>query len=312
MANRNLAAGLVGLLSFLVVSTQSIAQQPPLLPVPTAAQAAAADQRQGQTVNVNGANIFYQVSGSGTPLILIHGFPLSGQLFQGQLAGLSQRFEVITPDLRGFGKSVAPNDRGSIELYARDILAFMNQLGIRKAIIGGHSMGGQITLQLYRDAPARFLGMILIDTNATAATIVEQAEWPAFGVQAQTLGVPSIVPTIAPQMLTGTERLNNQPATLTMMDIIAEASLNGVIGGGQALANRPDDTALLPSIAVPTLVLVGVDDPIYSWEISAMTSAVIPNSTFVIIPQAEHASIFEQPGYSNTVIRQWAAQKSLQ
>ncbi len=113
----------------------------------------------------------------------------------------------------------------------------MNQLGIRKAIIGGHSMGGQITLQLYREAPTRFLGMILIDTNAMAATIEEQAEWPAFGVQAGRLGVPSIVPTITPQMLTGTERLNNQPATATMMDIIAEASLNGVIGGGQALAN---------------------------------------------------------------------------
>ncbi len=295
-----------------MLSTQSIAQQPPLLPIPTAAQAAAADQRQGQYVNVNGANIFYQVSGSGTPLILIHGFPLSGQLFQGQLAGLSQRFEVITPDLRGFGKSTAPNAQGSIQIYAHDILAFMNQLGIRKAIIGGHSMGGQITLELYREAPTRFLGMILIDTNAMAATIEEQAEWPAFGVQAGQLGVPSIVPTITPQMLTGTERLNNQPATATMMDIIAEASLNGVTGGGQALATRPDYTALLPKIAVPTLVLVGVDDPIYSWEISAMMAAAIPNPTFVIIPQAEHASIFEQPGYSNSVIRQWAGQQSLQ
>ena len=295
-----------------MLSTQSIAQQPTLLPVPTVAQAIAADQRQGQYVNVNGANIFYQVSGSGTPLILIHGFPLSGQLFQGQLAGLNQRFEVITPDLRGFGKSTAPDAQGSIQIYARDILAFMNQLGIRKAIIGGHSMGGQITLQLYREAPQRFLGMILIDTNAMGASIEEQAEWPAFGVQAAQLGVPSIVPTITPQMLTGTERLNNQPATATMMDILAEASLNGVIGGGHALATRPDYTDLLPKIAVPTLVLVGVDDPIYSWEVSAMMTLAIPNSTFVIIPQAEHASIFEQPGYSNSVIRQWAGQQSLQ
>ncbi len=295
-----------------MLSTGSIAQQLSPPPTPTAAEAASADQRQGQYVDVNGTRLFYQVSGTGTPLLLIHGFPLSGQLFQGQLAGLSQRFQVITPDLRGFGKSATPDAQGGISTYARDMLGLMNHLGIRKAIIGGHSMGGQITLQLYRQAPERFLGMILIDTNAMGATIEEQAQWPAFGAQAEQQGVPSIVPTITPQMLTGTGRLNNPSAAQTMMDILAEGSVDGVKGGGQALATRPDYTSLLPRIVVPTLVLVGVDDPIYSLEISETMKAAIPNSTLVIVPQAEHASIFEQPGYANSVITQWAGRHFLQ
>jgi len=196
---------------------------------------------------------------------------------------------VITPDLRGFGKSTTPNAKGSIVTYAHDIIALMDHLGIKKAIIGGHSMGGQITLELYREAPERFLGMILIDTNAMPASIVEQAQWPAFG-------------------LTGVERMANLSGTTEMMDILAEASVNGVKGGGQALATRPDYTGLLPTIAVPTLVLVGLDDPIYSFEVSEMMKAAIPSSKLVIIPQAEHASIFEQRPASNLAIARFAEQ----
>ncbi len=295
-----------------MISNPSVAQYPPPQPTPTAAQAQAADMRQGQYVDVNGAHLFYQVTGTGTPMLLIHGFPLDGQLFQGQLPQLGQHYEVITPDLRGFGKSTTPDAQGSIQTYARDMLGLMNHLGISKAIIGGHSMGGQIVLQMYRQAPERFLGMILIDTNPMAASVVEQAEFPAYGIQAQQQGVPSIVRTLAAQFLTGTTRLNNPGATKTLMDIIAEASVNGVVGGGQALATRPDFTALLPKIAVPTLVLVGVDDPVYGLEVSQMTQAAIPGSTLVIVPQAEHTSNFEQPVYTNTVITQWAARHGLQ
>ena len=304
MTIRISTAALVGLLGATMLSAPGFAQQP--IPTPTAEQARQADQRQGQYIDVNGARIFYQVAGQGTPLLLIHGFPLSGNMFEGQLAGLSSQFKVITPDLRGFGKSTTPNATGSDQIYAQDILALMDHLGIGKAIIGGHSMGGQVTLELYREAPQRFLGMLLIDTNAMAASVVEQAEFPAFGVQSQKLGVPSIVPTIIPQMLTGNERLLNPSGTLELMDTLAEGSVNGVIGGGQALAKRMDYTSMLPKIAVPTLVLVGIDDPIYSLEISEMMKAAIPSSTLAIIPQAEHAAVFEQRDVVNAVIREWA------
>ncbi len=305
MTNGILAAGLCGLLGASALAAPAHAQAVP--PTPTAAQAAAADTRQGQYVTVNGAQIFYQVAGTGTPLLLIHGFPLSGALFQGQLAGLSSRFQVITPDLRGFGKSSTPSAYGSIEQYASDMLAFMNALHIQRAVIGGHSMGGQVTLELYHQAPQRFLGMILIDTNPMAASVIEQAEWPAMGSQAQAEGVPSIVSTIEPQMLTGTGRSGSPALAAEMADILAEGSVPGVVGGGAALATRPDFTTMLHAVTVPTLVLVGVDDPIYSYEVSTMTHNAIPFSKLVVLPQAEHASIFEQPALANAAIAQWAA-----
>lgn len=281
---------------------------PPPTPPPTPEQAAAADQRQGEYFDVDGARIFYQVKGSGTPLLLIHGFPLSGQLYQSQIDALSSQFQVITPDLRGFGKSTAPDANASDAIYAHDMLALLDHLGIQQAIIGGHSMGGQITLEMYREAPERFSGMLLIDTNPMAASFVEKGEFAGYAKQAVNGGVSSIVPSFTPQLLTGLTRATSAAKTTTIEDILAEASLNGVLGGAQALSNRSDYTSLLPSIAVPTLVLVGLDDPVYAFPISQMAQAAIPGAQLAVVVGAAHASILERPALANEAILNWAAQ----
>ena len=280
---------------------------PPLAPPPTPGQAAQADQRQGAYADINGARIFYQVAGQGTPLLLIHGFPLSGQLYQGQLAGLSKYFTVITPDLRGFGKSLAPDGNGSIQAYAQDMLALLDHLGIQSAVIGGHSMGGQITLEMYKEQPARFAGMLLIDTDPMAASFVEKGQWQGYREQGANAGASSVVPIIEPQLLTGVTRALDSAKSATMMNILAEASVNGVLGGGQALATRPDYTGLLGSIAVPTLVVIGLEDPVYAFPISQMTKAAIPNAQLAVILGASHASIFERPELANQAILNWAS-----
>ena len=293
-------------LSALFVAAALPAMAQTLPAPPTHAQAVAADTRQGSTFTAYGATIFYQVTGTGTPLILIHGYPLSGALYQYQQTGLASRFQVITLDLPGFGRSSAPIGVGSTALYAQYVLALMGHLGISKAIIGGHSMGGIITQEIYREAPSRFLGMILIDTIAMGASAIEQGEWAGYAVQAGTGGVPSIINTITPQLLTGTTRLNNQVATLGIEDIIAEGAVSGAYAGAETLAIRPDYTPQLATIAVPTLVIEGVDDPVYAFPIAQGLHAAIPGSTLALIPGAAHVSIYEQPAAANAAILNWA------
>ena len=279
---------------------------------PNQQQAVAADPRQGSTFNAYGSQIFYQVTGSGTPLVLIHGYPLNGALFAYQQAGLASRFQVITLDLPGFGKSTpVVGNFGSTAIYARYVLALLDHLGIQKAIIGGHSMGGIITQELYREASNRFAGMILIDTISQPADIIEQSEWAGFGVQATQEGVPSVLPNLLPMLLTGNTLLTN-PAVGTALDaIIDEASVSGMQTGAETLALRPDYRPLLPTIAVPTLVLEGVDDGVYAFPIAQSIQAAIPGSTLSLIPNAGHVSIYEQPAAANQAIAAWATSSGL-
>ena len=246
------------------------------------------------------------MTGTGTPLVLIHGYPLSGALFTYQQTGLANRFQVITLDLPGFGQSTATSGSASTAYYAQAVLALLDRLGIAKAVIGGHSMGGLVTEELYREAPSRFAGMILIDTVAAAAPTVEKAEWIGYGVQATEQGVPSILPNIVPTLLTGTTLFNTPSVGTAIDDIIAEASVDGAQGGAETLVLRPDYTSLLPTIAVPTLVLEGVDDGVYPFPIAEQIQAAIKGSTLALIPNAGHVSIFEQPAAANQAIATWA------
>jgi len=261
----------------------------------------------GQYFRHNGSRIFYQVAGHGQPIVLIHGYPLSGELFRHQRTGLSDRFKVVTLDLPGYGRSTAATATSSIGDYVKDVIALMDHLHLQKAIIGGHSMGGVITMELYKEVPQRFNGMILIDTNPMPAPIVGAAQWNAYATQAQQKGVASTVALLLPQMLTGETRANEPAVANELKGIVLEASVKGFVAGGHALADRADYRQLIKTIKVPTLILVGVDDPLWAVPLDQMMHAAIPNSKLSILPAASHASIFEKPQEANDAIRSWAA-----
>lgn len=279
-----------------------------LLTLVGAVAAHAQHPAEGQFADINGARIFYTVTGQGEPMVLIHGYPLNGNLFAKQREELSQRFQVITLDLRGFGQSVAPDERGSISIYARDVLALLDTLGIQQAIIGGHSMGGIITLEIYRRAPERFKGMLLIDPAAAPPPIVEQFLWRGYARQSRELGVESLLPLLLPEFLTGNTRQNKPEMVAAVSDLIRQASLNGLVGGARALRTRPDLTGVLPTITVPTLLLYGEEDSLTPIEQGKMLQAAIPNSELAIISNASHGAIMERAQRANNIILRWAAQ----
>jgi pimeloyl-ACP methyl ester carboxylesterase len=259
------------------------------------------------TMTVNGAQVFYKIEGSGQPLLLIHGYPLSGELFKNNRSVLSKNFQVITIDLPGFGKSAAPDRKASIENYAKTVLAFMDAMNIKVATVGGMSMGGMTLLEMYKQAPERLKGMILIDTTADPAGIAEAAGWRGNAQQAEQMGVASLAPGLLPRMLTGVsrERFPNQVAHLS--SLVKQASLNGAIGGGNALAARPDANPTLPTIKVPTLIIVGAEDNVTPVELSMKMQAAIPGSRLVQIPGAGHAATFEKAAATNRAILDWAS-----
>ncbi|GGL79142.1 hypothetical protein GCM10010840_16240 [Deinococcus aerolatus] len=263
--------------------------------------------RQDGMLAVNGAQIHYVSQGSGTPMLLLHGYPLSGELFARNRDALaSAGYRVITIDHRGYGQSVAPEgDAGSIQTYAKDALAVMDQLNVPSAIIGGMSMGGPIVFEMYRTAPERFKGMLLIDTIANPANVVEKAVWGGMAQKAVTYGPQSLVGELLKDMLTGQTRLSKPGDAKFLGDIVKQASVAGDVAGARALSERPDSLPMLGTITVPTLILEGVEDTVYPPPFAMKMQQNIAGSKLVLIPGAAHAAIYENADAANRAIVDW-------
>ena len=259
------------------------------------------------TIEVNGAKVYFKSVGTGKPMMLIHGYPLSGELFRDNRAALANAgFQVITVDLPGFGKSVAPSKEASIENYARTMLGAMDALGLKTATVGGMSMGGMTLLQMYRLAPTRFNALVFIDTTADPAGPAEAAGWRGNAQQAQEKGVASLVPGLLPRMLTGVSRMKMPAQVAFLSSIVKQASLNGAVGGGNALAARPDANPILATIKVPTLLVFGVEDNVTPTELAMKMQKGIAGSKLVLIPGAGHAATFEKASATNAAIINFA------
>ncbi len=263
--------------------------------------------QEGFVERPDGARIYYQVQGEGEPMMLIHGYPLNSGLFRDNVPALVEAgYQVVTPDLRGFGQSEAPNGVASIETYAGDMFAVMDELGLDQATVLGMSMGGWTLFEMYQQAPERFTGLIFNDTAAVPASVAGANLWFGTGEQARQVGVASLVPFLMKDMLTGDTRQNNPELVDYLGTLIEEASVNGASGGGVALALRGDNTDVYSTIEVPTLILFGLEDTLTPIALAQSMAEAIPDSTLEIISGASHASIIEAADQANQIILDWA------
>jgi len=114
---------------------------------------------------INNINICYEISGEVKPIILIHGFGSRKEGWFCQIGALSQRYQVITIDLRNSGKTDHPNDPITMEQFVEDIKGLMDFLNINQVSLVGESMGGMIGLQFALMYPNRLNKLILINTT---------------------------------------------------------------------------------------------------------------------------------------------------
>ncbi len=253
----------------------------------------------------DGARIYYTVQGEGPAMLLIHGYPLNGGLFRDNVTALAANYQVVVPDLRGFGQSEAPSEEASIEIYAQDMIAVMDELGLETAVIAGMSMGGMTAFEMYHQAPERFTGLVLIDTAHTAPLPGEAGLWTGTAQQAQEMGVESLVNSLLPDMLTGDTRTDDTELVTYLGMLITQASPSGAVGGANALAARPDATATLAAITVPTLIIVGEEDSLTPLEIAQQMNQGIAGSTLSVIENASHAAVIEEAEDVNKAILEW-------
>jgi 3-oxoadipate enol-lactonase len=122
------------------------------------------------TASINGTMVAFRDEGDGPPVVLVHAFPLSSAMWEGQVAALAGCFRVIAPDTRGFGGSDLGDGPVSIDTYADDVAGLLDHLGLERAALVGLSMGGYIAFALLRRHPGRIAALVLANTRAGADT----------------------------------------------------------------------------------------------------------------------------------------------
>jgi pimeloyl-ACP methyl ester carboxylesterase len=235
--------------------------------------------------------------GAGWPLVLLHAFPLSADMWRAQAESPPDGCRVIAPDLRGFGQGLPPSVGSAVSMddYAADVLALMDGLELDDAVIGGLSMGGYVTFAMYRLEPARFSGMILADTRSQADTPQAREGRVRLRAVLAKEGPRGVAGETLPKLLGGTTRRDHAEVvkeTRAMIESAAPAAIDAAI---VALMGRPDSTPGLPAIACATLIVVGEEDEITPPAEAEAMHRAIGRSTLCVIPGAGHLSSLERP-----------------
>ncbi len=252
-----------------------------------------------QTTTINDIRMAYRDEGGGEPLLLVHGFPLSSAMWEPQIAALASSRRVIAPDLRGLGATELGDAEVSMDQYADDLAALLDRLGLERVTLIGLSMGGYISFAFLRRHYERVAALVLADTRPQPDTEegrqgrhknAQLAEEQGPGAIADVM-LPKLFAPSAPQALRDETRR-----------IIEANDRRGIAAALRAMAARPDSTPLLPTIAVPTLIIVGAEDALTPPDDSRSMRDAIPNSRLTEIRNAGHMSNLEQPNAFNAAI----------
>jgi pimeloyl-ACP methyl ester carboxylesterase len=244
-------------------------------------------------ITVPGASLDVRTFGAGDPVLLVHGFPFSSAMWVPVAERLARSgFRALAPDLRGFGGSAGEPASG-VTTYADDLVGVLDGLGARGAVPWvGFSMGGYVALEAWRRHAPRIGALALVDTRATPDDDEARAGRLATAAKVAKDGSVVVADAMLPKLFAPAAPEALRRATHAAM---AAAPSAGVAAALHAMASRADSTATLPTIRVPTLVLVGKDDAITPVRDAEAMASAVAGATLVVVEGAGHLAPLEQP-----------------
>ncbi|CAN5646788.1 alpha/beta fold hydrolase [soil metagenome] len=241
---------------------------------------------------VDGLNLHVRESGAGLPVLLLHGFPLSSDMWRETMDRAGESWRMIAPDLRGHGASEVTDD-ASMPRLARDQVELLDLLGIAEpVVVVGLSMGGYVALEMGRRYPERVRALALVDTRAEADSpdAAETRRTTAERVLRE--GSGGLADAMAGKMFSP-----STPDALRSLwrERMAATPPAGVAAALHGMADRSDSRDVLSEWRKPLLVVVGEDDQITPPEMARGMHHTVSGSRLEVIPRAGHLPPVEQP-----------------
>ena len=242
-----------------------------------------------QKANINGLEIAYTRRGQGYPLVLVHGYPLTHSIWDEVVSLLENKFDIITPDLRGFGESEVVTSQYKILDMADDIAGLLTHLGIEKTLISGHSMGGYVSLAFARAFPERVVGLGLVASQAIGDTPEGKAGRYKAADDILASGVQPVAD-MFPAKLTPNEQVQARARNL-----IAAQKPVALAGALKAMAERDDSFPILSRFEFPVVIIHGDQDALIPIQRAKDIKAEIPHAEFVEMNGIGHMPMMEAP-----------------
>lgn len=234
-------------------------------------------------------NLAYEEHGDGTPVILVHGFPLNRSIWYPIIPQLSQKAHLILPDLRGHGQSPVTEGVYSMRLLAEDLRALMDNMKIDKAVMAGHSMGGYVCLAFAKAYPNRLAGLGLVATQAAADLPERRASRQQMIEEVRRKGIKAVAETMAPALTCQASLVE------VLRKMIMPMNPKGVVSSLKGMAERPNAQEWLSTITVPTVVIAGTEDKIIPLERPKIMVQLLGRAWLAEVNGAGHVPMMEQP-----------------
>ena len=239
----------------------------------------------------NGVTLYYEVHGTGPALLLTHGYSATSGMWAGQIAALSERYQLIIWDMRGHGRSDYPADPAAYSEAetVTDMAAILDTVGAETAIVGGLSLGGYMSLAFNLAHPQRVRALLIIDTGPGYRNDEARDGWNANAIKtAERFERDGLGRLAAGNVETRTSTHRNA---------------DGLALAARGMLTQNDARVIesLPRVAVPSLVIVGANDTPFL-NASDYMAAKIPGAAKVVIPHAGHAANIDQPAAFNAAV----------
>jgi len=229
-------------------------------------------------------------------LVLLPAFPLWSAMYDAARPMLGHGCALVTPDLRGFGGAPLGAAAPSLAVYADDVVRLLDDRGVDRAVVGGTSMGGYVTMALLRRHPDRVAGVVLIDTAAAAdAEPARQNRERIARTVLEDGSVEVVLSEVFPRLLGDTTEHSRPDVVERVRGWVAAAAPESVAFGQRAMAGRPDSFETLRGARVPGLVIVGEEDRITSVDAAQAMAEVLPGGQLAVLPGSGHLSPVETP-----------------
>ncbi|MEU3841418.1 alpha/beta hydrolase [Streptomyces sp. NPDC028635] len=233
------------------------------------------------------------------PLVLVHGHPFDRTMWAPQAAAFGAARRVIVPDLRGYGASPVVPGSTPLSVFARDIEALLDDLGVDGFVLAGLSMGGQIAMECYDRFGDRMRGLVLADTFPAAESEDGKAVRNAMADRLLREGMRGYADEVLERMVAP---YAEEAVKAHVHRMMTSAPPEGAAAALRGRAERPDYRALLTRVAVPALVVVGADDTYTPVADAEAMHAALPDSTLVVIERAAHLPNLERAQEFNAAL----------